>query len=662
MMERIALDRSGVSVVAMTLADAIRPPVRMKFSEWAGKHLVAPDGPRAGDVIDLAMTPHLIEIIDNAMPDNGVTEWAVRKSAQTGFTLALQAIALATSCLAPCAIMITQPTTTAVADFNRDKLAPAIEGTVPARRVIRKQDAKATGSTATTKVFRGGFIKLAGANSAADLAGKTIKVAQDDEIDRYPEDLDDQGSPLDMIEARQQAFEATGDWKRGRYSTPTVKGASAIDRLFEQGDQRYWTMPCPGCGEDFIFEFTPETFRFNPEPPHHAHSVTRCCGTVIEYRERTAVFRRGRWAATQPGNPWPSYHFDALSSPFVLWDKVVERWLKAQASPEAMKTFMNLTLGLPYDVKGDAPDHERLMERRDRDLKRGFIPPRGIVTVLGADVQGNGIYYIIRAFSPDGQSWPVDADFIAGDTDDWQRGAFAELRKVIDREWPDSFGGKRRLDAAAIDSGFRSHAVYMFCRAGAVPVHAIKGDDGWSKPAFGVGVPVEINWRNQRIRNGVLLHKVGTWPLKGEFYALLQKRGLMAGGEADPAGYVHFAGWQDAVYFRQITSEHLETQVYRGRPRRMWVVRKGEENHFLDCEIYLRALHWQLTTHLTIEDWHVLAANRNVPAEAITPSLFSPEPMKVRAETPTKVSLSDNEAATPPRRLHRIHRDDDIEL
>jgi hypothetical protein len=43
--------------------------------------------------------------------------------------------------------------------------------------------------------------------------------------------------------------------------------------------------------------------------------------------------------------------------------------------PLKLKTFENLTLGLPFDVKGDAPDHAKLMLRRDKEQKRGHIPP-----------------------------------------------------------------------------------------------------------------------------------------------------------------------------------------------------------------------------------------------------------------------------------------------
>jgi phage terminase large subunit GpA-like protein len=125
---------------------------------------------------------------------------------------------------------------------------------------------------------------------------------------------------------------------------------------------------------------------------------------------------------------------------------------------------------------------------------------------------------------------------------------------------------------------------------------------------------------------------VGTWPLKGAFYANLHKLGIAAGKDADPAGYCHFGTWLDEIYFRQITSEYLATEMFRGRQRRVWTVRNGEENHSLDCEIYNDALADYLgQSRMTEEQWKRLAADRGLPADL---DLFSPDVLKVQAGMP----------------------------
>jgi phage terminase large subunit GpA-like protein len=60
-----------------------------------------------------------------------------------------------------------------------------------------------------------------------------------------------------MIEARQESFLRDGTWKRVMISTPTIKGASAIEAAFEASDKRRWHVRCPHCGGELVFTFGP---------------------------------------------------------------------------------------------------------------------------------------------------------------------------------------------------------------------------------------------------------------------------------------------------------------------------------------------------------------------------------------------------------------------
>ncbi len=623
---RLTLVRSALAIVASVLAAAIVPAEMLTPAAWAQKHLVVPDGPKAGEVWDASLTPYLIEPLNMLSPDSGVNEIAVRKSAQTGFSTMMIAAIGHMIDQDPCRAILVQPTTGALSDFNKDKLTPAIEATGVLKAKVKPQTSRAgDASTADSKRYPGGSLTLAIANSSRDLRSKTVKRAYLDEIDEYPDDLEGQGDPLAMIEVRQESFLMSGDWQRAYVSTPTIKGGSKINDRFEAGDQRFWMMPCPGCGDRFRFEFDRKHFKFNDSYPYEAHYVTPCCGSVVEAHEKVALMKRGGWVATAPRpGAFPSYHFDALTSPFVPFDKIASRYVEADGDPLKLKTFQNLTLGLPFDVKGDAPDHIRLMERRDGDLKRGHIPPMGLVLVGAADVQMNGIWYVIKAYGPDRQSWRVDAGYIDGATDDPHGGAFAALEEIRSKQWPDAFASKRPVDAFGVDSGYRSHVVYTWAR-GKAGVFALKGLDGWSRPAIGQPTMVDIDFRGKRVRNGAAVWGVGTWPLKGAFYADLRKDPGSDGSSLTfPAGYCHFGGWMDEVYFRQITSEYLTSEKFRGRERRIWKIRSGEENHLLDCEIYGSALADYLgVSRMTQEEWIRLAGDRASPVIANEPDLFA---------------------------------------
>jgi phage terminase large subunit GpA-like protein len=660
-MMRITLRRSAVALIAASLAAVIMPAEKLDAVEYAKKNMVVPDGPRAGDLWDDSLTPYIREPLLMTMLDSGHNEIAVRKSAQTGFTTLLLASVAHSIALDPCRMMIVQPTTNALAEFNREKLSVMVQSSPALREKVRDQTSRSgEGSTALAKRFPGGSLKLAIANSAADLRSSTIRKAFLDEVDEYPEDLDGQGDPFAMIEARQESFLASGDWFRAYISTPTVKGSSRIDTLFEAGDQRYWNMPCPGCGAHFKFVFDRKFFRFNDEFPHDPYYATPCCGTIIQPHEKIALVKQGQWIAEKPRpGAYPSYHFDALTSPFVPWEKIVARFVACNGDPQKLKAFFNLTLGLAYDMKGDAPDHIRLMERRDSSLKRGHIPPQGVILVMTADVQLKGIWYLVKAFGPDRQSYRVDAGYLEGATDDPHGGAFLQLEELRTKQWPDAFGGRRQVDAFGIDTGYRAHVVYTWCR-GKAGVFPLKGLDGWSRPPMGQPTPQEINFNGKRIKNGVMLWGVGTWSLKGAFYANLRKEGRAAGHDFDPPGYAHFGAWMDEEYFKQITSEFLGVEKFKGRQRQKWIPRIGYENHLLDCEVYGDALGDYLgISRMTPEEWKTLMAMRCIPEHAVNPDMFAPAPIIAAAQTPRpQASAVETQEQVPETRPDAAHDDD----
>ena len=569
------------ALVFRALAQEVRPPPPIAPSAWAAANLVVPDGPQAGRRFDLSLTPYLIEPLDMLGPDSPVNQAAMMKSAQTGFTQLLIALVGYLIDRSPCRMLIIQPTDAAVSEFNREKLEPAIKSTAVLSRKVEPQTPRAgEGSTTYSKKFPGGSLTLAISTSAADLRSKTVKVLLRDEIDQYPDDLDGQGNPLDISDARLTTFLASGEWKKADISTPTIKGASKIEARFLAGDQRRWHIPCPGCREEFVFEFGPQ-FRFEQTFPHGAYYVSPCCGTVVEHHQKLELVRKGRWiaGATRPG-AFPSYHFDALSSPFVPWDDIAEKFVAA-GDDQQKAAFFNLTLGRPYEIKGDAPDHVRLMERREGGLTKGHIPPDGVMLVAAADVQMRGIWVEVIAYAPNRENWVVDALYLDGSTEAPDGEAFQQLVGVLQRQYPDAFGGVRMLDALGVNSGYRAHVVYAWTRAhqrihpdtGWESVLALKGMDGWGKPAIGLPSLVDIDLDGRKVHKGARVWPVGTWPLKAAFYADVKKDGIKSGADVDPDGYCHFPTWLDENYFKQITSEWLTDEKIRGKISRVWKLR-----------------------------------------------------------------------------------------
>jgi phage terminase large subunit GpA-like protein len=633
-----------------TFAAIIDPPAQITPAQWAMANLVVPDGPRTGEKWDATLTPYIVEPLDNMGPDSAVNEQAIQKSAQTGFTvMAIAGFGHHVDCDPAAGMLIVQPTEGALRDFVREKLNPAITATTRLVDKIDPQVARsADGSTADNKRYPGGSTALVFANSAAKLRSWTKKRIIRDEASEYPDDLDGQGSPHDMIEARRESFLASGDWKDTWISTPTIKGACHISDKFEAGDQRYWNVPCPGCGEFFAFRFGPH-FRYNATYPYEAHYIAPCCGSVIEAHQKNELVRAGKWIATGPGpGKFPSYHFDALSSPFVPWDVIAKRYIDAQADPAKLKGFFNLTLGLPFEVKGDAPDHKILMARAE-DYKRGHVPSDALLLTIACDVQMRGIYVEVLAWTPDRRSYVIEADYLDGSTEFHDDGAFAALSKLYHRTWPDAYGNRRSPDEFGVDSGYRSHVVYTWCR-GHPGSKALKGDDGWGRPALGIASDVDIDYRGRKVKGGAKLRSVGTWPLKASVYAYLALDKKTENGVLiAPRGYCHFARWLDENYYKQLTAEYLAEEKIRGKPRKVWK-QSDNDNHFLDCRVMNTALADAYLATYTSDDWARMARDRGVPADLMDPDLFNPLRPVLAPDAPQspQTAAPDLEAATDP--------------
>ncbi|MCA0404872.1 MAG: phage terminase large subunit family protein [Proteobacteria bacterium] len=644
----------ALDLVCSFLSRRVRPARPVPLSRWLAENLELVDGPAAGELWSAEGAPYLVEIADCLGDNHPCNLVTVRKSQQTGASILALGWVLYVAEREPANLLYGVPGLDALRDLNSGKLQPLIDAWQKrnGRTVIQPQTSRSgTGSTTYEKVFPGGRVWLANANTVMDLSSKTAKKGVKDELSKW-QDIPGFGDPETLYFGRFTAFRRTKNYKILEISTPEIdsgadpeeaEGHCRIDRSFRKSDQRFFHIACPECGG--LFYHRPEQFRPDFEQPSRSYYECDHCGHAVSESERVLALRStGRWIATAEGpDRHPGFHIDAFISLMMSYEAIAEDARKSQKTEKARKDYHNLVLGLPYQYRGDAPDHVRLMERREEWLKRGHIPPRGLILVASADIQMRGIWVEIRAFASNGESFVIDAFYLDGETDSPRAPVFDSLRKeVLDREFPDAFGRKRKVDALGVDSGYRSHIVYAWVRAaqrlhpdtGRDVILALDGRDGWSHPAIGVPKLVDIDLDGARVKQGAKIWPVGTWPLKSQFYSNLRKDGIRSGAQEDPPGYCHFPLWLDENYFRQITAEHLEDVIVRGKiAGRKWA--KTGENHFLDCVVYNYALadHLGLWT-MTEDDWAFLAKRRGAP-EAAPPDLFTHAGSVPAQETPS---------------------------
>jgi phage terminase large subunit GpA-like protein len=424
-------------------------------------------------------------------------------------------------------------------------------------------------------------------------------------VDAYPPSAGRDGDPISLAIKRSEYY-----WDRKILigSTPTIAGASRIAEEFEKGDQRRFYVPCPHCGHMDFLTFREQAaaadgaaprghyMKFDTESPEAAKAsacfVCRSCGCLIEHQHKRWMVERGEWRADKPfrGHAsfaiWAAYSY----SPNATWGHIAQEFLEAKAAgAEQLQTFVNSGLGETWVEKGEAPEWQRLYQRRET-YELGVVPRGTLVITAGMDVQADRLIYEVVAWADDFQSWGIEADIIMGDTakeETWEKAT-----ELLGRTWPGADGLQYPIHVFAVDSGFNTQAVYNWARRYPGRVIACKGS-ATARAILGEPKAVDVTYQGKRLTRGCKVWTVGVDMLKSEFYGWLRlDPPTKESGAPYPAGYCHFPedGRYGEEYFKQITAEHLVKIAKRGGfTHHEWHVLPGRENHRLDGRIYARA-------------------------------------------------------------------------
>jgi phage terminase large subunit GpA-like protein len=224
------------------------PPKRQKISEWAEANFELPETSAEPGKWHPSRAPYQVGILD-AISEPGIQKVSLMCSAQIGKTVILLIIICYLIDLDPCSILMTQPTTDMAEIFSKEKLSSAIANVKPVTAKIAQKSRDAT-STILMKMFAGGFLRLAGANSPSSLASMSIRAYFGDEIDKYPASAGKEGDPVKLAIQRTETF---WNWLVFLVSTPSILENSRIEDEFEQSDKRRYFVPCPHCGQGYRF-------------------------------------------------------------------------------------------------------------------------------------------------------------------------------------------------------------------------------------------------------------------------------------------------------------------------------------------------------------------------------------------------------------------------
>ncbi len=307
----------------------------------------------------------------------------------------------------------------------------------------------------------------------------------------------------------------------------------------------------------------------------------------------------GRWqAAATPADPGTiGFHLSALYSPigWLSWTGIARMWEAAQATDEAKRSFQNGVLGETWIETGEAPDWQRLYERREA-WRIGTVPGGGLFLTAGADVQKDRIEVSIWAWGRGLTSWLVDHIVIAGGPE--RQASWGELTSLLGRTWPHAHGARLGIAKLAVDTGYQAPAVYAWARgAGFAQVAPVKGVEGFNRAAPVAGPSfVDATERGRKIRRGARLWTVAVATFKSETYRYLRLAAPtdeeIAAGAAAPPGFIDLPQGAEAEWIKQLVAEQLVTVTTRRGFQKLEWQKLRERNEVLDCRVYARAAAW----------------------------------------------------------------------
>lgn len=607
-----------------SLAEAYDADPIMSVSEWADAHRVLPQkGAAEPGKYRTSRTPYMREVMDCLSVTSPVQELIVMAGAQVSKSESGNNWVGYVMDMAPGPMLLVQPTVENAKRYSKQRIGPMIaESPRLAARVLDNKS-RDSGNTILEKEFPGGILLMGGANSAAGLRSMPIRYLFADEISNWPADVDGEGDPLELAQARTSTFSRRKIYKcstPGRVTEDSSQVSCRITAEYRRTDMRRYFVPCQHCGEMHTLDWDnfviPKDAATGKMKPKQAYMACPSCGGIHEEHHKTALLAGGEWRPTNPelvDAHKRGYQISSLYSPvgWKSWAKIAKEWLDAQGNPTKLQAFWNNVLGLPWEEKGERLDDEALLSRVE-DYTAGELPHGVLVLTAGIDVQMDRIEMEVVGWGLGEESWSIDYRVFYGDPQGSR--VWSELDAALLAAYQHPAGVRLQLAKACIDTGgtegmTQATYEYVKSRTEHLPILGVKGRPGDGVPV--IGPPTRSNIAK------IPLFPVGTHAAKDTVYGRLRI-------EEPGPGYCHFGQHNDRMYFQMLTAEEVRVKHNnKGFPVRSWH-KLRERNEALDCRVYaLAALH---SMQLNLEQIAAMLAGN-----------WQPEPAgrKVRGEIST---------------------------
>ncbi|EEW0418977.1 TPA: phage terminase large subunit family protein [Escherichia coli] len=584
-------------------------PVPLTTVQWADQYYYLPK--------ESSYTPGQWETLPfqvaimNSMGNDRIRTVNLIKSARVGYTKMLLGVEAYFIEHKSRNSLLFQPTDSAAEDFMKSHVEPTIRDVPVLLELAPWFGRKHRDNTLTLKRFSSGvgFWCLGGA-AAKNYREKSVDVVCYDELSSFEPDVEKEGSPTLLGDKR---IEGSVWPKSIRGSTPKIKGFCQIEKAANESAHfmRFY-VPCPHCGEAQYLKFgddaTPFGLKWEKGKPETVYYLCEHNGCVIRQSELDQT--DGRWICDNTGMwtrdgltfysagdeeiPPPrsiSYHIWTAYSPFTTWVQIVYDWLDALKDPNGVKTFINTTLGEPYEeAVAEKLSFELLLEKVCHYDAQ--VPLRVVYLTAGIDSQKNRYEIYVWGWAPGEEAFLIDKQIIMGRPED--EDTLKRVDAVIRKKYRHADGTEISISRVCWDTGgIDQDIVYQRSRKhGTFFVLPIKGASVYGKPV--ITMPKK---RNQR---GVFLCEVGSDTVKEMLYARFALP-VVSASEVAPYTF-RFLDNPDIfsdVEAKQLVAEELVEKVVNGRVKLQWDARK-RRNEALDCLVYAYA-----ALRISVQRWQL---------------------------------------------------------
>ena len=567
------------------ILSGMKPPEDLTVSQWADKNrrLTSESSAEVGKW-RTSRTPYMFDILDS-FTDPLIEHIVVVAASQVGKSETINNMVGYCIDQDPGPILLIQPTIDDVKRYSEMRIAPMIRETRCLKRKVADPKSRDAANTKRQKSFPGGVLVMTGSNVAHDLSSMPIRYVFGDERDRWATSAGSEGDPWELAVARTRTFY---NKKMVEVSTPTVKGASAIENSYNLGTMERWKTQCPHCGE--YVEITFDNIRFEYEAAekgdkkifHITELFYVCpeCGGISD--EHTMKSQPAKWVATVPEarkhHKTRSFWLTAWVSPWATWESIVLQFLQAGTDSSKLQVVYNTQFGELWEERGDMASEDDVMSRRE--VYEAEVPDGVLLLTCGVDTQDDRLEYEVVGHRRFGETWGIKKGVILGrpDTEEvWER-----LDEVLSHKYKFKSGVSLQISLTFIDEGGHfTQEVRQHCLARQYDhVFAIKGAN---RPDIPYTAPPK---KQKIVVNGKVIGQV--WVYEIGVNAGKQKIVDNLRVQSPGANYCHFPLRDDygKQFFKQLMSEHLAYVPKLKHPWQWQKIPGHERNEAFDIRNY----------------------------------------------------------------------------